>query len=104
MTLTPAVAAPGTDQPTATPAKIKTASHTKFLTVPSSFQHLNFTRLSPPALRVPFTPELQAPFTPELQAPFTPELQAPFTPELQAPFTPELQAPFTPELQALLIP
>jgi hypothetical protein len=35
MTLTPAVAALGTDQPTATIAKIKTASHTKFLTVPA---------------------------------------------------------------------
>ena len=35
MTVIAAGAAVGTDQPTATPAKIKSASHTEFLTVPS---------------------------------------------------------------------
>ena len=34
MTRVLAVAAAGADQPTATTAKIKTASHTEFLTVP----------------------------------------------------------------------
>ena len=36
MTRVLAVAAAGADQPTATTAKIKTASHTEFLTVPGS--------------------------------------------------------------------